>query len=231
MMDISRVRAITLDLDDTLWPIWPAIERAEIRMQEWLAPRAPRASALFSSVQTRLELRKEAQLATAHQAHDLSAIRLEMIRRGLARVGEETTLAPAALTVFMDARMQVELYADVLPALAALAGRYRIVAVSNGNADVHRIGIGQYFAASLSAGDVGVAKPDPRIFHAAASALDVPPHQVLHVGDDAHLDVLGALQVGMQTAWVNRTEAVWTLEQQPHATVTDMAGLCRLLLG
>src|SRR5690606_3140498 len=35
------IRALTLDLDDTLWPVWPAIERAEFAVQEWLAEHAP----------------------------------------------------------------------------------------------------------------------------------------------------------------------------------------------
>ena len=33
-LELSRIRAITLDLDDTLWPIWPTIERAERVLQK-----------------------------------------------------------------------------------------------------------------------------------------------------------------------------------------------------
>ena len=38
MLDLSRIRAITLDLDDTLWPVWPTIHRAEQVLSDWLAP-------------------------------------------------------------------------------------------------------------------------------------------------------------------------------------------------
>ena len=38
MLNLTKIKAITLDLDDTLWPIWPAIERAEAALSEWLAP-------------------------------------------------------------------------------------------------------------------------------------------------------------------------------------------------
>jgi putative hydrolase of the HAD superfamily len=103
------------------------------------------------------------------------------------------------------------------------------VALSNGNADIHRIGIGAYFKASLSAQQFGTGKPDPRIFHAAASAAGVQPHEVLHVGDDAALDVLAALDCGMQAVWVNRTDQAWTHPVQPHETVTTLAELCKLL--
>mgnify|MGYP003353772201 CR=1 FL=1 len=37
-----RPRALTLDLDDTLWPVWPAIERAEAVLHDWLKAHANR---------------------------------------------------------------------------------------------------------------------------------------------------------------------------------------------
>jgi putative hydrolase of the HAD superfamily len=125
--------------------------------------------------------------------------------------------------------MEVTLFDDALSGLKWLAQRYPIVAVSNGTADVHKIGIGEFFVASVYAQDVGVGKPDARIFEAAAQRLGLQPHQILHVGDDANLDVIGALQVGMQTAWVNRTDHLWSQPQEPHATVASMLELCDLL--
>ena len=66
--------------------------------------------------------------------------------------------------------MNVTLFEDVLPALEWLSARMPIVSVSNGNADVHQIGIGNFFAATVTARDVGVGKPHARIFQAAAKA-------------------------------------------------------------
>ena len=229
MLEISRVRAITLDLDDTLWPIWPTIERAEALLQQWLARHAPATSILFADPHARHALRDAAQQRLPHLVHDMSAIRLEMIRLGLQQAGSPQHLAQHAFDVFFGARMEVDLFDDALPALAWLARRYPVVALTNGNADVHRVGIGEFFAGSVSARDVGVAKPDPRIFLAAADFLQLEPTQILHVGDDALLDVVGAHAVGMQTAWVNRTDQAWALEPHPHATVASMAELCDLL--
>jgi putative hydrolase of the HAD superfamily len=152
-----------------------------------------------------------------------------MIRLGLERGGEPEHLAPDAFEVFFAARMQVDLFDDALPALAWLSQRYPVVALSNGNADVHRVGIGHFFAGSVSARDVGVGKPDPRIFLVAAEGLQLAPAQILHVGDDALLDVVGAHAVGMQTAWINRTDQAWSLDPHPHATVASMIELCDLL--
>ena len=117
----------------------------------------------------------------------------------------------------------------MLPALTALAARYPLLAVSNGNAHVTRVGLGEFFAHSLSATDFGVAKPDPRIFHAAAGLAGVNPAEVLHVGDDASMDVLGALGAGMQAAWVNRVGHVWSHAEQAHITVTSLNELAELL--
>ncbi len=229
MLDISKIRAITLDLDDTLWPIWPTIARAEKALSDWLGEKAPRAAAVFADPQARLALRKHVVSVQPSLGHDLSAVRRESIRLALHRAEEDTTLAEPAFEVFFDARMQVDLFDDVVPALAFLASRYPIVALSNGNADVGRVGLGAFFSASVSAQAFGVAKPDPRIFHAGAQAAGVTSEAVLHIGDDADLDVLGALQAGMQTVWVNREAKVWSHEARPHLTVDALSALCTLL--
>ena len=46
-LDVKRISAISLDLDDTLWPVWPTIERAERVLHAWLAKEAPKTAALL----------------------------------------------------------------------------------------------------------------------------------------------------------------------------------------
>jgi putative hydrolase of the HAD superfamily len=229
MLQISHIKAITLDLDDTLWPIWPTIERAEKRLLAWLQLHAPATADLMQSPHVRQALRALVHDQWPKLHHDLNAMRRESIRLGLHRAGEDPALAEPAFNEFFAARMDVTLFDDALPGLKWLAQRYPIVGLSNGTADVHKIGIGEFFVASINAQDVGVGKPDPRIFQAAALHLGLEPHQILHVGDDANLDVIGALNVGMQTAWVNRADHLWSQPQEPHATVTTMLELCDLL--
>lgn len=229
-LDASRIKAISLDLDDTLWPIWPVITRAELALQDWLRPHAPATSRFLTDGEQRLALRREVQASRPEIGHDLRTLRQELIRRALQRHDEDTALVEPAYEVFIAERMRVELYTDARPALAWLAQRYPVVALSNGNADVQRIGLGEFFHAGFSAQEFGVGKPDPRIFHAAAQVAGVQPHEVLHVGDDAALDIVGALDAGLQAAWVNRANHDWLFEgHRPHATVIDMAELCRLL--
>ena len=229
-LDISRIRAITLDLDDTLWPVWPTIHRAEAVLQTWLAAQAPATAALYAQSGTRSAHREHIRSTRPDLAHDLSTQRREAIRLGLLQAGDDPALAEAAFEVFFAERQRVDLYADALPALEYLSSRFAIVALSNGNADVQRVGLGRYFHASVSARDAGVAKPDARIFQRGAEAAGVAPEQVLHIGDDADLDGAGALAVGMQMAWVNRAGHAWTaVEHQPHLTVAELGALCERL--
>lgn len=229
MLDVSRIKAISLDLDDTLWPIWPTIERAEKVLHDWLVEHAPMAAALFSSPSALREIRDYMASNRPELKHDLSAIRRESIRLALYRAGENPLMADKAFEVFYEARQRVDLFDDAAPALEFLSSRFPLVSVSNGNADLERVGIGRYFRAAISAREFGVGKPDPRIFHAAAGAVDVTPEDVLHVGDDATLDTLGALNAGMQAAWINRADHLWPHELEPHVTVTNLTELCELL--
>lgn len=229
-LDVSCIRAITLDLDDTLWPIWPTIARAENVLQAWLTDHAPATAAMYAAPGALREVRNHMNTTRPDLAHDMSALRRESIRLVLQRAGDDPALAEAAFEVFFAERQRVELFADTLPALAFLSSRFPVVAVSNGNADVHRVGLGAHFVAALSAREFGVGKPDPRIFHAAAEAAGVSPAQVLHIGDDAHLDGVAALNAGMQAAWVNREGHAWAHgPRQPHTTVPDLLALCRQL--
>ena len=227
MIDISRIKAITLDLDDTLWPVWPTIGRAEVVLQTWLSAHAPAAAVLSADVEVKKAVRAEINARYADRAHDLSFLRRESIRALLEQAGEPGHLAEAAFEVFFAERQRVDLFDDALPALAFWSQRMPVVALSNGHADVHRVGIGQHFHASVSAQSLGVAKPDLRIFVAGAAAAGVEPHQVLHVGDDAHADCVGALAAGMQVAWLNREGHEWSYgDIRPHLDVPDLHSLC-----
>jgi HAD superfamily hydrolase (TIGR01549 family) len=228
MLDIRKIKAITLDLDDTLWPIWPTIERAENALHQWLTEFAPMTAALYSSPGARHEIRDYVATSNPDLRHDLSAVRRESIRLALYRAGENPLMADEAFEVFFAERQRVVLYDDALESLEFLSARFPLASLSNGNADLARVGLSRYFQAAVTARDFGVGKPDPRIFHAVAGALEVMPVDILHVGDDATLDVLGAVNAGMQAAWVNRADHLWPHDIQPHVTLTNLTELCEL---
>jgi putative hydrolase of the HAD superfamily len=230
MLNLSKIQAITLDLDDTLWPVWPAIARAEVVLQDWLSVHAPRTAQLCSDAEFKKRIRSEVNQRHIDKAHDLSFLRRESIRESLIRAGEASHLADEAFEVFFAERQNVTLYDGVESALERLAARYPLVGLSNGNADVFRTAAGPYFKASVSARLFGVAKPDTRIFHAAAAQLNLTADAVLHVGDDVTTDVLGAMNAGMQTAWVNTQDHEWPHDTAQPLTVSHLAELCDHLL-
>jgi putative hydrolase of the HAD superfamily len=227
----AGVRAVTLDLDDTLWPVWPAIARAESHLHAWLTAHAPATAAAFPGPAALRAVREQVGHEHPEQAHDLSWLRQESIRRALAQAGDDEALAPAALALFMDHRQRVDLFDDVPEGLARLAARWPLLALTNGNADLARIGLAQHFVGSLGAREFGVGKPDAGFFHAACQRLGCAPHEVLHVGDDWRLDVQGALAAGLRAAWLRReghADKPADAAQQPQPALT-VASLTELL--
>jgi HAD superfamily hydrolase (TIGR01549 family) len=225
-LDVKRISAITLDLDDTLWPIWPTIERAEGVLQAWLLREAPKTASLLLTPGILRELREATAKERSDLAHDLSALRRESIRTALKRAGEDPALADPAFEAFFEERQRVTLYDDALPALKWLSERYPLVAVSNGNADIHKTGVGRWFRTAFNARAFGSGKPHAPIFRAAAASVGLLPKDVLHVGDDAELDVVGGLNAGMQTAWLVRDERPWTHDARPQLIVPNLHALC-----
>ena len=200
----DAIKALTLDLDDTLWPVWPAIERAEHELHGWLAQNAGATARRFDVAALR-GLREAVAAENPHWGHDFTRMRRESLVRALTLAGDDAALADPAFDIFFAARNRVELYADARPALEALARRWPIVALTNGNADLRSIGLAAHFTATVSARVFGVGKPDARIFHAACRLAQAEPHEVLHVGDDWALDVAGAHAAGLRSAWVRRS--------------------------
>ncbi|MCB1734769.1 MAG: HAD family hydrolase [Gammaproteobacteria bacterium] len=218
------IKVITFDLDDTLWSVWPVIAAAEQRLHNWLQARYPRITDAHSPESLRMLCRDIAR-ERPEIAHDKTTLRLSALRRVADQHGYSPDLAEPAFDVFYAARNDVEFYPDVLPALRDLATEYTLGALSNGNADVNRCGLGDLFSFHFHAIGVGREKPDPAMFEAALIRTSVQPHEIVHVGDDPHHDVEGALNAGFHAIWVNRTAATWQHAFQPHATVKDLREL------
>jgi FMN hydrolase / 5-amino-6-(5-phospho-D-ribitylamino)uracil phosphatase len=221
----DHIRALAFDLDNTLWDVEPVIERAEHRLHEWLGANYPRITATFS-----LEAMRTARYELAREqpehAHDYTWLRVESLARHAHACGYERAVAEEAFEVFFAARNEVETFPDVRPALARLRRAYALASLSNGNADLVRIGLADLFTVSLNARGIGCGKPDRRVFEALASALAMQPAEIAYVGDDPYLDIEGARAAGLHTIWMNRVAATWpdTLARADLA-VTDCAEL------
>jgi len=219
------VLAITLDLDDTLWPFAPIGARIDQVLYEWMLQHSPATAAMYPVAAMR-ELRERSFRDNPHLHYDLSALRRLTLREALENSGADLALLEPAYEAFYAARNQVEFYPDAVDALARIAARVPVAALSNGNADLARIGLDHHFAFQLGSREHGAAKPAASIFRAACERLGVAPAQVLHVGDHIEMDVVGAMQAGLRGCWINRVEHTWHHPSlQPDLQFDTLTGL------
>jgi putative hydrolase of the HAD superfamily len=226
---MQHVKAICLDLDDTLWDLAPVLGRAEEHIYAWFARRYPRINELYTLDEIRA-LRQSARREYPDREHDLAFLRKAMFARLAREAGYPETLADQAFAAFQEARNRVTLFADVRPGLERLARRAPLVALTNGNADLAVIGVRHFFTAVVTAVDVGAAKPDPRGFLAVCARVGLPPGDVLHAGDHPEIDVAAARAVGMPAIWIDRGRHAWPagLPAADHV-VRDLHQLAGLL--
>ncbi len=202
------VRAISFDLDDTLWPFAPIGERIERALHDWFVEHSPATAERFPVAEMRA-LRERVFAEFPQHAHDLGLLRRLTIERALRESGSDPTLASAAHAIFFRERNRVDFYPDARDALDRIASRVPVAALTNGNADLAEIGIAPLFRFQLGAREFGSAKPDPGIFLEACARLEIAPHQVLHVGDHPEMDVAGAARAGLRSCWIDRGDHAW----------------------
>ena len=222
MHPLSHIQAITLDLDDTLWPVAPTIAGAERDLLDWLLSHAPKTAELTQQAEVKQAIRQVVVAKNTTKVHDLGYLRCEVIRETMRQAGDDPQLADQAYEVFNAARQRVTLYDGVAEALARLSAKYRLVAISNGTADVFVTPAGPYFHAAFKAHEAGVAKPDAKIYQLATSHLALDAGQVLHVGDDAHADAWGAREAGFHSVWINPQGHPWTHDSPQPWTVRHL---------
>ncbi len=225
------VQLITFDLDDTLWDVTPVMQDAEAALRNWLAMHAPRLGGVpvehLWAIRTRL-LQGEPALK-----HRLSELRRRILFHALEGAGyahdEALVLAEGGFQVFLAARHQVELFAEVHPTLEILANRFTLGVITNGNADVRRLGLADYFQFALCAEELGVGKPDPKPFQEALKRTGVAAQHAVHIGDHPCDDIAGAQAAGLRAIWFNPQGRAWETEQEPDAQIGSLAELPALL--
>jgi len=225
---LNHFEAICIDLDDTLWDLPPVIRRAEEVVYAWMERHFPAVTRRYSPAAVRA-LRQQVAAEYPERRHDLSFLRLQAFTLLAQRAGCPVEMASQAFEVFQQARNQVTLFDDVEPALRRLACSHRLLALTNGNADLHAIGLADYFERVFTARALGVAKPDPQVFRLVCRAVGLSPGAVLHVGNDPEDDIEAARIGGMGTAWVNRRGLHWPgAFARPDHEIADLYGLVEL---
>lgn len=232
---LSPLRALTFDLDDTLYDNRPVIARTEQESIAFLRGYHPALATLEAShFKT---LRNELRRQEPDIYHDVTrwrwrAVELALRNHGLS-AAQAREGADAAMANFARWRSEISVPEATHQTLRALAARWPLVAITNGNASPAACGLGDYFAFVLRAGPDGRAKPYRDMYHRAAIKLDVPLHSILHIGDDLTADVTGALRCGVQACWVNdRGGSLFHAPDArllPHIEISRLASLAALL--
>ncbi len=197
------IRVIAFDLDDTLWAVKPVIINAEKRLNDWLKQEVPQ---LNYDVTRMRELRHELLEDEPNLVNRITEFRRRLIERAMRLsqidANEATDLSHRAMDVFLTARNEVEFFEGAIETISMLANQFILGALTNGNADIRRLGLDSYFSFAFSAEEVGAPKPANDLFRRALAHTRTKPGQMIYVGDNPVHDIDAANRVGLHTVWL-----------------------------
>lgn len=225
------IRLITFDLDDTLWDNRPVILGAETAMRDWISQHAPRLAS--QPVDHLGQVRGRLLEAEPNLKYRLSELRRRTLRHALEDVGhspeEAAQLAEGAFQAMLDARHAITFFSDTVTTLELLANQYSLGVITNGNADVRRLGLADYFSFILCAEELGVGKPHRRPFEEALARSGMSAEQAVHIGDHPGDDIAGAQAAGWRAVWFNPEGKAWAGEKEADAQIRSLGELPALL--
>ncbi|WP_409075095.1 5-amino-6-(5-phospho-D-ribitylamino)uracil phosphatase YigB [Pantoea sp. C3] len=232
---LRAIKAMTFDLDDTLYDNYPVIRKTTAESHAALQAFHP--SLQTFTTEAYQALRDELLLREPDIYHDVSEWRRRSVELAMLNAGipAEQAFAGAAqvMEVFHQWRSEVKMPEETHQTLKMLAEKVPLVAITNGNAQLEKLGIADYFQFALRAGPDGRAKPWEDMYHLAAKRLNIAPEHILHVGDDLTTDVAGSLRCGMQACWINLRQGnlmhINDARLLPHVEISQLASLTSLL--
>lgn len=232
---MSRPSVILFDLDDTLFAHREAVQTGIRRFTESLGEPYGMLEAAELTVLWH-DLEEEHYHEYLAGRLDFEGQRQARARDFAARHG--VTLSPAEASAWFASYFEHyvaawSLHDDALPCLdgveAAIPG-VRFGLITNGDLafqsrKVHSVGLDQRIPVIVASGEVGVAKPDERIFLHACNVFGAAPSQVVYVGDRLRTDAIGAAAAGLTGVWLDRRG---TLLSPEDATEAQRLGVLRI---
>ena len=239
---LSNIKAISFDLDDTLYsnkPVMLAIEKKMIAYFANLAVIKEKVSDQHKVLDQYFwyYFRHQAILKHPDLVHDVVRVRQVSYRLGFISLGLVESIAEqqaqAALDYFIQLRSDFAVPEKSKKLLASLRDKYPLIAISNGNVDTSALGISHYFQSIYHAGwqEDGTLlkqKPASDMFDLACQQLAIKPSQLLHVGDCGRADIEGALLAGCQAAWFPYYGVGKPISLLPHIEITTINQLDKL---
>ncbi|MGD8110113.1 pyrimidine 5'-nucleotidase [Vibrio sp. TRT 17S01] len=119
--------------------------------------------------------------------------------------------------------------------ITSLQGKAKLGIITNGFTELQairleRTGMSDYFEHVIISEEVGIAKPDTGIFTHALNTMGNPcKSRVLMVGDNQHSDILGGINFGIETCWLNHAEQVLAEGIEPNYIVNSLHELKAIL--
>lgn len=227
MGKIEHITTVSFDGDATLWDFEKVMRHSlSITLGE-LRNYIPGQATLDLTVEKMIEIRNTVAAELKGKTVNLEEIRFQAFRRTVEWVGcSNDALAADLNALYLKHRFEdIELYPDVITTLDTLSQQFSLGLVSNGNSYPERCGLEERFGFIVFSQDVGIEKPDQRIFKAACSKAECRPEELMHVGDSLESDVTGANALGAISVWLNRTGSVTTSEIQPDFEIQSLAEL------
>ena len=228
------IKAITFDLDNTLWDNTGIIESADKAMIEKLRRLVPKKIGDCETLPIQL-IREKIAESEPGLVHRVSAMRKRVLTEWFITKGceveEANKLALIGFNEFYKERQKIKFFPGVEEILSNLSKLFPLGAITNGNADILSMPVGSFFKFSLTAEDFLAPKPEKDIFLFAIKKLNVSPQNILHVGDNFNDDILGASLLGMRTAWITKKQSNPQNNVIPDLTlktVTDLPKYIRL---
>ena len=215
---MSKIELITFDLDDTFWDIRSTIINAENNSRKWAEDRIGE-KIEWGTFEDFMKVRSELVKKDPSLEYDLGMLRKKTIAYHTKKYFKDTKdlnkFIEEAYSFFLGERHKVTFYDDVVIVLEELSSKYKLGVLTNGNADVNKLGIGHLFDFSISSIDVKSNKPDQAHFVKARELSQVNFKNTLHVGDHPVNDILGARKLGINTMWFNLNHLNWDIDESP----------------
>lgn len=223
---LKPIKAMSFDLDDTLYDNMPTIYKAEQALTDYLAIRYPAFRLLDNN--DWLIARRAFVKANPQLRHDLSEVRRQFLLQAFeSTVTDHETHASQAFDYFIAQRNKVEICDQTVATLKQLKQSTSIVAITNGNLQVEQTKLAGLFDFVVRPDKVAM-KPSREIFQIAINKLNIPMWNILHVGDNLRSDVMGAARVGMQTCWFDPYETQTRSHQLPNIVIDQLQQLTHL---
>lgn len=216
--DLSNIKAIFFDLDDTLCAYW---EASKYGMRKAFELHGPDGFTIDEMVQHWASAFREFSPTLKETGwyegylKQGEPTRTEQMRLTLLRMGvPDDDRAGRLSEAYMRERDRaLRLFEDSGPVLELLRRRYPLGLITNGPADIQRqeiatLGIAGYFDHIYIEGEMGEGKPNPAVFRRAEKAVGLEPAQILFVGNSFAHDVAPALACGWRAIWIRRPSDV-----------------------